>query len=237
MNNKKTAALGIIDAQRGFMPAHEGERLGLGGFGELPVPDGETIVPALNKLLLSDVCPDFVFTTQDWHPIDTAHFSEEPNFTTTWPVHCVASTLGARIHPLVELPENVVQYKKGQEKLVDGKDDTSYSGWNATRTESHMYRGGLETFDNTLVRSDKWREFTTREPEGTTIYLGGLALDYCVKATAIDIFENTGLDVVILTDATKPVAEETGQLAIEQMMELGIRFITVDEAIAELREG
>jgi nicotinamidase-related amidase len=69
----KTYAFGLIDAQRGFMPAEEGERLGLPGFGELGVPRGEEIVANANALLSACVIR---FTTQDWHPRETAHFAD-----------------------------------------------------------------------------------------------------------------------------------------------------------------
>lgn len=225
MNNRKNVALGIIDVQRGFMPEHEGERLDRMGFGELPVPRGEEIIPALAKIIRELKPIDshingpngIVFTTQDWHPKETAHFSTNPNFTTTWPTHCVQETNGAKLHPALERVTRDAFYK-GNEVLADGKDDTSYSGYNARRFDSGQ---PLPEF---LAGHDI-----------DTLYLGGLALDYCVKTTAIDMKEKTDMDVVLLSDATKPVAEETGRLAVEQMLELGIRFMTVDEAIEELR--
>ncbi|HSX16139.1 MAG TPA: hypothetical protein VLF40_05080 [Candidatus Saccharimonadales bacterium] len=83
-------ALGVIDVQPGFMPAEEGLRLGLPGFGELPVPGGQEIVPKMNRLMAAFAAAGHpIFTTQDFHPRETAHFSETPDYETTWPVHCV----------------------------------------------------------------------------------------------------------------------------------------------------
>lgn len=218
MNNRKNTALGIIDAQRGFMPAAEGERLGLDGFGELPVPDGDTVVSALQPLirtLMSDETA-VVFTTQDWHPNGTAHFDEQPNFRTTWPTHCEQDTDGAKLHPHLEgVTANA--FYKGDEVLARGEDDTSYSGFNARSFEDGTALP--EFLENKDVR---------------TLIVAGLALDYCAKATAIDFKTKTNMDVVVLTDATKPVAEETGKLAVAEMLELGIRFMTVEEVIQEL---
>src|SRR5437879_3300786 len=128
---EKQYALGIIDAQRGFMPAEEGGRLDKLGFGELPIPHGERIVPNINQLIGEFTAKQLaVFTTQDWHPLETAHFSDDPNFNTTWPVHCVQRTPGAELHPEIEYGFSVKQFLKGFEPLKNGADDTSYSGYN-----------------------------------------------------------------------------------------------------------
>lgn len=214
----RTIALGIIDAQRGFMPAAEGERLGIEGFGELPVADGELIVPVLNRIL--KVGGFTVFTTQDWHPLETAHFSPEPNYTTTWPVHCVADTPGARLHPLIELPEATMRFRKGFERLRRGEDDTSYTGYRATRDIDGRSYDSVER----LLYRQKFSQ----------IYLGGIALDYCVRATALDM-RRAGYDVTVITDAVKPVAESSGHAAVAEMRQAGIRFIDAATVIEEIQ--
>lgn len=214
----KNVALGIIDAQRGFMPAHEGERLNIQGFGELGVTHGERIVPKLNALLGAFALRDLpVFTTQDWHPIETAHFAADPNFNTTWPVHCVAGTAGAELHPEIELRADTMQFRKGDEVLLDGAEDTSYTGYNAYNEERNIT--APELLKNRGV---------------DTLVLGGLALDYCVKATALDFRQKMGLDVIVITDATAPVAQETGLTAIDELEAAGIRFATTEELLERL---
>lgn len=127
-------ALGIIDAQRGFMPGIEGQRLGIAGFGELPINDGQLIVPRINALIGKFATEEWnIFTTQDWHPLGTAHFDSAPNYKTTWPTHCVGNTPGAALHPQVSLPDTAARFYKGAELLPRGEDDTSYSGYNARR--------------------------------------------------------------------------------------------------------
>lgn len=207
-------ALGIIDVQQGFMPLEEGERLNRPGYGELPVPDGAQVVELLNKLSLSDVQIDFVFTTQDWHPAETAHFSTEPDFSTNWPEHCVADTPGAELHPELIVDGNA--FRKGQETLIDSEADTSYSGFNASA-------------ENNEVLPEVLAEHSI-----DTLYIGGLALDYCVKATAIDFAQKTDIDVVVLSDAVRPVSKETGEQAIAEMREAGVSFMMVDQAIEQL---
>ncbi|MEO7904303.1 MAG: hypothetical protein ABIR91_00755, partial [Candidatus Saccharimonadales bacterium] len=100
MEKNTKAGFIIVDAQRGFMPATEGERLRMAGFGELGVDGGENIVAPLNRLTVAfGKLGAAIATTQDFHPATTAHFADEPNFVNTWPVHCVAGTPGSQLHP------------------------------------------------------------------------------------------------------------------------------------------
>jgi nicotinamidase/pyrazinamidase len=215
---EKIIAFGLIDAQRGFMPAEEGKRLDKLGFGELPIPNGEQIVPKVNALLGAFAAKQLpVFYTQDWHPAETAHFSDNPNFNTTWPVHCVQGTPGAQLHPEIEYGYGARQFLKGYDALKDGSDDTSYSGFN-----------GYD-FDNG-IRPDQF----LKNRHVTTLVLGGLALDYCVKATALDFRQKTDLEVIVITDATAPVTAETGFAAMNELVEAGVTFATTDDIVKKV---
>ncbi len=214
MTNQEIA-VGIIDAQRGFMPAEEGLRLNAKGFGELPVAEGAEIVPFANTLLGRAALLDaFRFTTQDWHPAETAHFAAEPNYNTTWPVHCVELTAGAELHPELIVVEGLVQYRKGNEKLLDGANDTSYTGFN-----------GLDENGQTL--GERLVENGT-----TVVVLGGLATDYCVKASAIDFANKLGLEVIVASDAIRGVMPETTLAAIDEIKTYGVKFQTTEEILA-----
>jgi nicotinamidase/pyrazinamidase len=217
-----TIAFGLIDAQRGFMPAAEGERLALPGFGELGVTNGELIIPNVNTLLGEFATRDLItFTTQDWHPLETAHYArdgEEPNFDTTWPVHCVAGTPGAELHPDIVVPDTARRFIKGTDVLLRGEDDTSYSGYNGYDPDTGQMLG----------------EFL-QERGVTTVLLGGLALDYCVKATALDLKQRTKLEVAVVTDVTKPVATETGESALVELQAAGVILATTEEMVRYIR--
>ncbi len=208
-------ALGIIDAQRGFMPTEEGERLGRDGFGELAVPDGEQIVEPVNRLLKGFAdkgLPEF--TTQDWHPHDTAHFSEQPDFCTNWPVHCVKGTPGAELHPEIEVPARAMRFIKGTEPLVRGEDDNSYSGYYAENP-------------TTGASLPEWIE----RNKITEVALGGLALDYCVGKTALDLRQKLGLEVTVVTDACRGITEESSQAMLDQFAQTGINTVTTDQLL------
>lgn len=215
-------AFGLIDAQCGFMPNPAKTTARPDGFGELAVADGEQIIPVTNKLLASFALQDtaLIFTTQDWHPKHTAHFADEPNYTSNWPVHCVAGTPGADIHPDINLPTNVSKFYKGYEQLISGEDDTSYSGFNSL------------SFDNDQSLPDI---LTAREVK--TLYLGGLALDYCVGLTALDFAAQSNMNVVVISDATKPVAQESGDAMLQKIKAAGIHVTTSAEVLATLAES
>lgn len=209
-------AFGIIDAQRGFMPAEEGARLHRHGFGELPVPHGEEIIAPINRVVGAFVTAKAeVFTTQDWHPHFTAHFSETPDFNTNWPVHCMGGTLGAELHPELALPASSRRFIKGFEPLIRGEDDTSYSGHFAVDPTTNL-------------SLPEW----LRGHGVGHVYLGGLALDYCVGKTALDLKIQDGLAVTVVLDATRGISQETTDAMLAQFDAVGVGTITSDELLA-----
>lgn len=216
----KEIAFGIIDAQRGFMPASEGEVLDRAGFGELPVTDGQRIVPVVKRLLRAVGSPN-TFTTQDWHPKETAHFSDNPDFVTNWPVHCVQNTSGAELHPDIEsaLMPSVTRFYKGQERLEDGKDDLSYSGYYSKTPE------GLTLPD--------WLDGNGM----THVVLGGLALDYCVGKTALDLRNKLGLEVTVVLDATRGIADPSTDAILEAFSESGVQTAQSHEVLGMMRSS
>ena len=204
-------AYGIIDAQAGFMPAH----VGVAGTGELGVSEGDLIIPVVNRLTQYALDQGWhVFTTQDWHPAQTAHFSATPNFTTTWPVHCVAGTAGAAIHPEIVVPAGATPFHKGMDVLSDGADDTSYSGYYA-QTDSGL------TLSAWLVQH-----------QITQVYLVGLAFDYCVGSTALDLAQQCGVAVHVIIDATRPVAIASQQMMLARLAVAGVTVGTMNEVVA-----
>lgn len=214
----KEKAIGIIDAQRGFMPKTEGERLKIAGFGELPVINGEQIVNPINRLLSAYIVNNYgVFTTQDWHPAKTAHFNRNPNFQTTWPVHCVAGTPGAELHPNIKVPKQNTRFLKGYEPLDKGEDDNSYSGYYALNPET----------DTTLPQ---W----LKDNKIKQILLGGLALDYCVGKTALDIKQKLDIDVIIALDGTRYINTNTTEEIIEEFNQNNIKLTTSEHWISEM---
>lgn len=213
-----TEAFVLVDAQRGFMPIGEGDRDAAHGFGELAVPEGDQIIQPVNALLRAFAANRAaIITTQDWHPKVTAHFSDNPNFQTDWPQHCVDGTLGAEIDPEIELPGTRHRFIKGFEPLERGEDDTSYSGYNAIDPITDI---SLPEY----LRS--------RGIKRTTV--AGLALEHCVKKTAIDFKVRMGLDVDVVLDASRGIVDERIRQTLEEFDELGIKVTTSEAVLSRL---
>jgi len=211
---------GVIDVQCGFMPAAEGLRLGMPGFGELSVAEGAVILPLVNQLAASAAAHGLgVFTSQDWHPRASAHFADIPNYTTTWPVHCVAGSAGAALHPDLVVPAGTTAFVKGMEVLLDGADDTSYSAWNGSTHAGQSLELYLAAY------------------QVQTVYLAGLAFDYCVAHTALDILTRGGYAVVIIEEATRSVAAHTGAQMRDRLAQAGVSFCSAADAIAVWQRG
>src|SRR4051794_33226959 len=136
-------ALLIVDFQNDFTPG-----------GALAVPHGDEIAGRINALAASGDF-DLVVATRDWHPPDHASFTEQGG---TWPVHCVAGTPGAQLHPALDAAAVDVIVDKGEARDTDG-----YSGFAATDLDALL-----------------------RERDIDEVVVVGLATDYCVLNTALD---------------------------------------------------
>lgn len=227
MNHNK--ALVIVDAQRGFMPAEEGERLGVEGFGELTVPNGQRIVRPINGMTGIFFDHDMqVITTQDMHPEQTAHFSDKPNFVDTWPRHCVAGTPGSELHPelLAAKDPRALHFIKGDVEAASPDQDDSYSG-----ALAHMRIPG-ENYEELLMEY-LWGDRAA--PLG--VYVCGLTVGkkrpLCVDSTAIDL-KKEGFDVTVVTDAVEAVIPEDFEACMKNLGTAGIRLVNSHQAVAEV---
>jgi nicotinamidase/pyrazinamidase len=192
------AALVIVDVQNDFAdPA-----------GSLSVRGGADIVPLVNlEIGRALAAGAAVAYTQDWHPPHTPHFAQDGGI---WPVHCVAGTWGAELHPDLAVAGPIV--RKGSH----GED--GYSGFSMRNPA-----GGAPVpteLDATLARGGTRR-----------IVVCGLATDYCVKATALDGVR-LGYETAVLLEAIRAVDLEPGDgsLALEEMAAAGVRLIGVRAA-------
>jgi len=115
-----------------------------------------------------------------------------------WPVHCVQGSSGAELHPDVDWDLIDVIVDKGQARDLEG-----YSGFEETELERLLRSRGVDTVD-----------------------VAGLALDYCVKATALDA-RRAGFDVVVHRDATRAVEVNPGDgdRAVEELRAAGVSVV------------
>ena len=115
-----------------------------------------------------------------------------------WPAHCVQGTDGAALHRGVDSEQIDVIVDKGQARDLEG-----YSGFEDTELERLL-----------------------REHDVDTVHVAGLALDYCVKATALDA-KRAGFDVIVHRDATRAVEVEPGDgdRAVQELRAAGVKVV------------
>ena len=171
--------------------------------GALGVSGGDEVVPVLNRYIERfREAGASVFATRDWHPPKTKHFQAYGGL---WPPHCVQGTAGAEFHPRLAVPSDTVVVSKG----MDPEED-AYSSFQAKDPSGRPFASALGA--RGVQR----------------IYVGGLATDYCVKATALDAVRE-GFEVVVLADAIRAVNLEPGDgdRAVAEMRDAGTRFATL----------
>lgn len=198
-------ALIIVDVQNDFLPG-----------GSLAVNNGDQIIPYINQLSKKF---DLVVTTQDFHPANHKSFaSNNPGkkigelgvlngqMQVMWPDHCVQGSLGAEMSPRLDLSQVNKNFPKGLNPEVD-----SYSGF----------------FDNDKTSTTGLGDYLTAQ-KVTEVVVVGLALDYCVKATAIDA-ANLGFKTTVVLAGTKAVNLNPGddQKAIGELQQA--KVIVVEE--------
>jgi len=185
-------ALLVVDVQNDFADPS----------GSLSVAGGDRIVPTVNREIeMATANGAIVIATQDWHPPSTPHFAKDGG---PWPVHCVAGTWGAELHPALALPGDAPRVRKG----ANGED--GYSGFTMRDPVSGA------TIPTEL-------EDLLRDAGVQDVVVTGLATDYCVKATALDAVR-LGFGTAVLADAVAAVDVEPGDggRAIEEMQAAGV---------------
>jgi nicotinamidase/pyrazinamidase len=192
-------ALVIVDLQNDFLPG-----------GALPVPNGDEVVPIANELQKRF---ELVVATQDWHPPEHGSFAanhpgKKPGERVVldgieqilWPVHCVQNTRGAEFAPSFDTTRVAHVFHKGTDPLID-----SYSTF----------------FDNAHRRHTGLAHYL--EQRGIkNIYLMGLALDYCVKYSALDA-RQLGLNTHVILNGCRGIELEPGDIdrALDEMRRVG----------------
>lgn len=200
-------ALIVIDMQYDFVPG-----------GALATPGGDEIVPLINRLQHSF---DLIVSTQDWHPPGHVSFaSAHPNHKVgetiefnglsqeLWPDHALQGSRGAQLVADLNISSVARVFRKGMNPAVD-----SYSGF----------------FDNGNRGDTGLNDYLMGEGV-TEVFVVGLALDYCVKYTALDA-QRLGYRTTVIVDATRAVNLRPGdrEKAVRQIESAGVRVIESGE--------
>jgi len=204
-----TTATFDVDPQKGFTPLCPDE---------LPVTDGENIVDELNEMAKF---AKFRLGSKDSHCVQALHTATpdapqftpvgKPNVDIKWNMHCVMGTRGA--------------------ELLDGLphwSEYSFFVWKGMEPDTHPYGALYHDAADTISTGAK--EFLKAKGV-TTVVVGGLATDFCVKKTVLSLIE-AGFRVILNLGACRAIAAPlpmgnwtTLTEAMKEMTAAGVIFI------------
>ncbi len=170
--------------------------------GALPVPEGDEVIPPLNKYIR--------LFNEKKSPIFATrdwhpknHISFKGNGG-IWPPHCIQGTYGAKFVDELNLPSETIIISKGY--MIDRD---AYSGFQETHLDLELRRLRIKR-----------------------VFIGGLATDYCVKATVLDAI-NLGYETILLLDAIRGVNVNPGdsEKAVKEMLRKGAIGITLEDIL------
>jgi nicotinamidase/pyrazinamidase len=186
-------ALVIVDVQQDFC---EG--------GSLAVTGGVAVAERITEFL-SAHAKDYeaVVATRDHHVDPGDHFAADPDFRDTWPVHCVAGTPGADLHPALVTDRIDAVFDKGESAAA-------YSGFEGRTADGTPLARWLHT--RGIQRLD----------------IAGIATDYCVLATALDAVR-AGFETSVIEDLTAGVAPASTEAAMAELLAAGIHICTTGD--------
>ena len=159
--------------------------------GALPIEHGDTVVPVLNRWIKAAVAAKVPIYAS--RDWHPAHHLSFSESGGPWPVHCLQDDRGAQFHPGLKLPPSTIVVTKG------------------TRFDRDQY----SAFDETGLAAELTKRGVTR------VWVGGLALDVCVRATALDA-RRYGFETILIADAARPVTAAGGESALDEMRAAGV---------------
>ena len=181
-------ALIVVDVQNDFC---EG--------GSLAVDGGGDVARAISRYLQDGSGYAHVVATNDYHVDPGSHFSDDPDYASSWPRHCVAGTAGARFHPDLDTARVEAVFRKGAH-------GAAYSGF--------------EGADDAGTPLADW----LRQRGVDEVDVVGIATDYCVRATAADAARD-GFATRVLLGLTVGVTPESTANAIDEMSAAGVELV------------
>jgi nicotinamidase/pyrazinamidase len=203
--NRATTASFEVDPQRGFTPLCPDE---------LPVTDGHLIADELNR---QAAFARYRIVSKDCHPAEAPWVADRPEETMTpvegdypgldvkWPAHCIVGTEGNQLLP--GLPE-----EEHYDLVIEKGRDPFHHPYGACYDDLQEMRstGAIEWLQKHRV---------------DTVLVGGLATDYCVKQTVLQLCR-VHFRVIVNLQACRGITEESSALALTEMAEAGAEIIT-----------
>lgn len=185
---KPVRALIIVDVQNDFCAG-----------GSLPVAGGAAVAPAITAYLAGEPGYQHVVATQDFHIRPGDHFSDRPDYSSSWPPHCIAGSPGAQLRPDLDTRRIEAVFRKGAYAAA-------YSGFegvdeNGTPLLDWLRQRGVDEVD-----------------------VVGIATDQCVRETAEDA-ARAGLSTRVLVNLTAAVSPDSAAEALKEMRAAGVELV------------
>lgn len=190
-----TRALIVVDVQNDFC---EGGSLGVSGGTEVAREIGALVTQWAGSGSAATAW-DHVVATKDHHVDPGAHWSHDPDFATSWPVHCEVGTPGEEFHAAVDPSAFEAVFLKGEH-------EAAYSGFEGRAADG----SGLADW--------------LRAREVSEVDVCGLATDYCVRATALDAVA-AGFTTRVLTELSAGVAAESTAATLTELEAHGVQVV------------
>ncbi len=168
--------------------------------GSLPVPEGDSVIGPLNELIVA-------FNGRKLPILLTRdwHPPDHISFRERggpWPPHCVAGTEGAEFHPHLKVPPEALIISK-----ATGRDSEAYSGFEGTDLDSVLRGLGVRR-----------------------LFVGGVATEYCVRATVLDALK-LGYEALVVEEAVRGISRDEEEAAKSEMLREGAILVRLDEII------
>ncbi|ODR04070.1 nicotinamidase [Mycobacterium sherrisii] len=185
---ERVRALIIVDVQNDFCSG-----------GSLAVAGGVEVVRAISAYLGGKPGYQHVVATKDFHVDPGDHFSDHPDFSSSWPPHCIAGTPGADFRPELDTSRIEAVFCKGAYSAAS----SGFEGADANGTSLLVWlrRHGVDEVD-----------------------IVGIATDQCVRRTAEDAARH-GFATRVLVDLTAPVAPDSIDAAFAEMRSAGVELV------------
>ena len=184
----RVRALIIVDVQNDFC---EG--------GSLAVAGGAALASAITDYLSGQPGYQHVVATQDFHIDPDGHFSDHPDFSSSWPPHCIAGSYGADFHPDLDTSPIEAVFRKGAYAAA-------YSGFEGVDENGTPLLGWLRAHGIDAVD------------------IVGVATDHCVRQTAVDAAQ-AGLTTRVLLGMTASMAADSAAAALAEMRAADVELV------------
>jgi nicotinamidase/pyrazinamidase len=195
-----------VDTQVDFMLPH----------GKLYVPGAEETVPAMKRLVDAARAAGLVHVASaDDHELTDEEISEQPDFQTTYPPHCLRGTRGARKIDETEQDDPVpITLEPLPERYLEGR-------------EFLLLKKSFDVFTNPNTE----RLLERLDPDEIAVF--GVATDVCDDA-AIRGFLERGRKVRFVEDAARGLDESRVETCTAAWREQGVEFTTVEQVVSSL---